>query len=125
MAISRTFTYLGKLKRARDGGEGKHIWMCRYDILATDTYLRATQIVMTFNGLSRITDLLGIYSTCCANVANVLASVSITNAAGAAPILQLEVMEGANVVAAEPFDEKPNAEAYGQEHSFFAVVAGI
>jgi hypothetical protein len=130
MAVTRTYTYLGKIKN--ELGEELHMWRGVYTAEAADTYDRDARPTLTFNGLSRILydndgttesyGVLALYADAATLLSNPPALVSVTNAAGAAPILTFGVL--ASAADGSPFGEKVDDEAYGRDVNFTAIVVG-
>lgn len=113
MGITTTYTYLGALK----GAPGAyHLGLGKYKILAADLYQRATKCVFTFAEFSKV-EVLGMHSDCIANTALVPSLASVSG-----NVVTVAILEGA--ADAVVFPEKTNAEAYGQDFSFYVLVAG-
>ena len=115
MAVSTTFTYLGKTS------EGYHMYEGRYQALTGDLYSRTTRIVLTFTGLAVVSGLMGL-SGGLANAAG-NAGTPVVMASIATNVVTLMALESAAVGTAP--GEKTDAEAYGAAVDLRVTVFGL
>jgi hypothetical protein len=117
MALTRTYYYVGAIQTEQPSVK-KHVLRGTYAVETEDSYSQDTRCTLTFAQISNITEVLGLFGDVVTNVGLVPVLVSVSG-----NVLTFALLESGPDVQG-PLREKAE-EAYDQDFTFYATVAGI